>query len=240
MSEHTSIPPPETASIQFLSQQGQELRQKLIDILQHKNPKKDAVVSLIQQYEQGDVQRVLPTIIGRFIDKKSQEQARAETIREAVITLEERHQYKFTWNRVYRKFVQGLGMEEFQRARTTTNDIAYVKSVFGEAYETTLGLSPEAKNSKCRELVPLGRLTEQLNLELDTLKQLLFSIRDQRLLRLLGSQGVRQSVTGEDLKILKNELHRLVWTTVKAPQLSPTQLSVIGSQGSNHRKFITI
>jgi hypothetical protein len=208
-------PEPEAIfEIEFLTTEGEDLQLKLIDVMKSKQARADSVIKLLQGYEQDVVQRVLPTVMGRFIDEKSKNEKKAEAMRTAVLELETKHNFSFKWNRLYKSFVQGLAVETFDpKSRTTQEHIDYVKSVFGSNYESDLGLSPEKADSKRRELVPLGKSVEKLNLDLGLFKQLLHQIRDSRTKALEGVQGVRKDVTIGDLCQLKKALEDLVWTS---------------------------
>ncbi|KAJ9095718.1 hypothetical protein QFC21_005590 [Naganishia friedmannii] len=112
---------------------------------------------------------------------------------------------------MYDNFIRGLTTA----SRTTEKDLDYVKRVFGDDYKKDLDLGSEVKDSKIRQLVPLGRLMERLNLDLETIQEFLFRVRDQRCAQLAGTQGHRSQVTGRDLTFVKEELQSLMWTTLK-------------------------
>ena len=224
MSDSSGLVPP--IAVRLLPAEGEKLREDLIKLLGKRKLDSATLVSTFESHEPDLVRKVLPTVISRLIiDKKSQDQARAELIREAVLQLENKHNFDFRWNDLYKNFIRGLTTT----SRVTENDINFVKRVFGDNYVSHMDLS--TTTSAVRQLRPLGSLMERLNMDVDTIRDYLFRVRDERIQRLAGTQGLRRHVINDDIAHVKLELNRLMWT-----QRKRSEDDDIAGRGSKRQK----
>jgi hypothetical protein len=214
-SDSDSEPSTQPAPIPFLPAEGEALRDGLIKLLGRRKLESTAIVAKVEGYDQDLVQKVLPTVISRFIhNKKTQDQARAELIREALSQLRSSHKFAFEWNDMYKNFIRGFKTS----APSSENEIQYVKRIFGDDYLVTLNLVTSESSSNAedgtypRQLAPLGHSMEELNLAVEPVREYLFRLRDQRVKRLKGKQGLQRKVVGQDITLAKLELNRLKWT----------------------------
>lgn len=223
MSDHSQHSDSDAASgsasvnIRFLAPEVEELREELIRLLKAKQLDSKRLVQLVQPYKDEVVQKALPYVMKRLIDKQDEDQTRATVLREAIQTLESAHNFRFNWNPLYQCFLEGRPVPQ----RTTEADLAAIKAFFGDNYREELDMGAfrgqdELKCSKLRELKPLTVLMEQLNLEKEEVKEYIFAVRDVRLEQ--KRRGRLSTVTGGDLQLVKEELQRLVWTTLKRPR----------------------
>lgn len=209
------------ANVRFLSPDVERLRAELIKLLKRKQLDSEHLIKLVQPYGDDVVQKALPYVMKRLIDKKDKDQSRAAVLREAIQNLETDHNFHFKWNPLYQCFLQGRPVPQ----RTTEADLSYIKTFFGETYREDLELGPfrgqdESKCSKLRELRPLVLLVEQLNLEVEEVKAYILAVRDARIQH--KRRGRLNTVTGGDLQQVKEELQSLVWTTLKRSRTSVT------------------
>jgi hypothetical protein len=124
------------------------------------------------------------------------------------------HIFAFEWNDMYKNFIRGFKTA----APSSENETQYVKRIFGDNYLVNLNLvsSESSSNGKDgtypRQLAPLGRSMEELNLGVEPVRDYLFRLRDERIERLKGTQGLQRKVVGQDITLAKLELTRLKWT----------------------------
>ena len=206
-------------NIRFLPPDVDKLRSELINLLKRKQLDSQHFIALVQPYGDEVVQKALPYVMKRLIEKKDKDQTRAAVLREAIQNLENDHDFRFNWNPLYESFLKGRPIPK----RTTEADLSCVKAFFGDNYRKELELGTfrgddEAKCSKLRELKPLVLLVEQLNLEVGEVKAYILAVRDARLQQ--KRRGRLGTVTGGDLQLVKEELQNLAWTTLKRPRTS--------------------
>jgi hypothetical protein len=208
-----------SVNVRFLAPDVEQLRTELIRLLKAKQLDSGRLVKLVQPYKDDVVQKALPYVMKRLIDKKDKDQSRAAVLREAIQDLETKHDFRFNWNPLYQCFLKGRPIPQ----RTTEADLTSIKAFFGDNYREELDLGAfrgqdESKCSKLRELKPLTALVEQLNLDKDEIIKYILAVRDARLQQ--KRRGRLSTVTGGDLQLVKEELQSLVWTTLKRPRSS--------------------
>lgn len=228
--------------LEFLSSDELQLRERLIKVLQRRQLSTEAVIELAKPYDPDTLQKVIPTIIDRYIEKKSKDKERESVIREAIQNLESQHHWKFHWNERLSAFVKG---HTFKPERIKESDLAVVKRIFGTDYREALDLGElthpdkgELSDSKLRHLAPLARLMDRLNYDLASVKSYIFQIRLNRLKGNERVQGVKKTVTGADLAKAVAGISKLVWTpsTRKRPRESAAESQT--SRKKQAREFL--
>jgi hypothetical protein len=205
-----------TSVAKFLSAEGESLRQDLMQLLQQPEIAGTDIVARVATHDKVLVRQVMPTVINGFLDvKKTKDQAQAEAIREAIGQLESEHELTFEWNQVYRNFFKGLGTTR----RTTEKDEDLARRVFGENYMTNFELNSD---SILRDMAPLARSVEKLNANVESVRQSIFAIRDERVKKAGPTQGLSRRVIASDVVPVKEEYKALCWTHSKRPRTSDT------------------
>ncbi|KAJ9110212.1 hypothetical protein QFC22_006765 [Naganishia vaughanmartiniae] len=204
--------------VNLLSEEGEELRRKLKAHLENEMFDEESILRIVKPYGPNIVQTVLPTFLGGLIERKTKQQRTAEKIKAAVLGLEQHHQFCFKWNRMYEDFLKGRPSE----VKQTEKGVEYVRSVLGEDYKTFLGL-PLGRDSNIRLLRPICKLMELLAMTKEDLRVYVLKVKDNRCAALAGTQGHRQTVTIEDLEVVKNALTRLKWLPPPAAPKRPRE-----------------